>query len=513
MFVNNEGLFANRNKNVRPVFVHAHPTRSALNRVVASEPFLLIVRTPDGPVRELFVHLFFHRIAVFIELNVFVNWTYEHQPLHSSMETIGAAVAVGTALLLLMLEKRQGGTNFNITIAAALLVMGLFDALHAVVQPGTTFVWLHSLSTAAGGLLFAMVWLVSVFRFQISFAWGCFVVAVLTGAGSLLFPVSLPEMTAGGGFTTTAHVLNMGGGLLFLLASLRLGLSYRKTGHGDDALFAVHCFLFGLAALTFGLSELWDFTWWGWHILRLLAYGAALIFAFDSLLEDQEMLQARRDELEQMVEKRTEDLQQALQEKRTLLQEVHHRVKNNMQVIASMLNLQASNRDDERLVDDHNDSLQRIRSMALVHELLYQSDSVAELNFTDYVRRLTDNLFCGLDGEPDIQITADDVQLDTDTAVRCGLILNELLTNCLKHAFEQPGEGTIEIAFQSEGQTYRMIVRDNGRGMDEQSADGLSTQSDSIGLGLVKTLAETDLQGEFDIDGSNGTTVTVEFPK
>jgi diguanylate cyclase (GGDEF)-like protein len=141
---------------------------------------------------------------------------------------------------------------------------------------------LHSLATFLGGFVFAFLSLPqsqsSVIRQTVS-------LTLLTcgiGFFSLIYPDLAPTMVTEQGFTITANVLNLLGGVFLLIAAVRLVIEYKKTNSTDDLLFCVHCFLFGLAALMFQSSMLWDASWWGWHYLRLLAYVAALVFVFFS---------------------------------------------------------------------------------------------------------------------------------------------------------------------------------------------------------------------------------------
>lgn len=338
----------------------------------------------------ILVSLGIHLFSLYLGQSFIANIQWIHYPLHSSMEMAGAIIAFTVAYLLINLDKRNAGTSFNMRIAAALIGMGLLDGFHAVVMAGEQFVWLHSLATFVGGLLFVLIWLPNRYFRGLNRLWPTIVGFLVTGicVSSMLFPDLIPPMISGAEFTSESTVLNVGGGVMFLVASLKLILSYQSEGRTDDLLFAVHCLLFGAAGLLFEQSRIWNVTWWGWHSLRLMAYGAALIFAVDTTLRDQRELRDRHDTLEQRVQQRTEQLERALEEKELFLEETHHRVKNNMQIISSMLSLQQSQVDDEEIRNKFQESLNRINSMAIVHELLYQSDDLAHLNFEDYTQEL-----------------------------------------------------------------------------------------------------------------------------
>jgi two-component sensor histidine kinase len=204
-----------------------------------------------------------------------------------------------------------------------------------------------------------------------------------------------------------------------------------------------------------------------------------------------------------------ERLEASLSEKEALLKEVHHRVKNNLQLISSLLNLQASRITDPVTSALFADSRNRVRSMALVHENLYRAGNFAEIEMQAHVLSLCTHLRRAY-GRAGVEITAasDDVTLDMDRAVSCGLIINELVSNAFKHAFPGDRSGSIEVRFnRSDDGTCILIVGDNGVGMPEQF-DFIETRS--LGLQLVRDLVE-QLHGNFSIDRNGGTICTLTF--
>lgn len=224
----------------------------------------------------------------------FKDWVWPREPFHSTVETAGAIIALGVAWMLLSLEKLRFGTSYNIWIASALIGMGILDGLHAMVNADQVFVWLHSVATMVGGVLFAMVWLPDGYQQRARwFPWTvmCFVLSL--GIASILFPEHLPLMMDDGGFKPTAMFLNVGGGVLLFATSVRLVLTFRRTGNSDDLLFCLHCTLFGAAAIMFEQSKIWDLPWWGWHFLRLMAYGVALWFVVKTDVRTAKMLRLR----------------------------------------------------------------------------------------------------------------------------------------------------------------------------------------------------------------------------
>ncbi len=179
----------------------------------------------------------------------------------------------------------------------------------------------------------------------------------------------------------------------------------------------------------------------------------------------QEELQRAHEQLEHRVEQRTVELSRAnsllthsLKEKDVLLKEIHHRVKNNLQVISSLLNLQANLIEDPDALLIFLESRNRVRSMALVHEKLYQSGDLARIDFADYIRSLTGGLlssFAGRSSSVRVAVEIEDVMLGVDTAVPCGLIVNELVSNCFKYAFPAGARGEISVAMHRDGSVFR----------------------------------------------------------
>ncbi len=226
------------------------------------------------------VSLAIHILSFVIGKVVLVGWRFTHEPLHSSVEMSGSVIALLVAYFLVNAERLNRGTSFNMQIAAALIAMGLFDGFHATVHTGNLFVWLHSVASFTGGLLFAFIWLPKYWIFIQSFSLLLVVFLITLGIGiySFMFPDSLPMMVYDGRFSSIARWLNMSGGILLIFSASRLICEYFSSRNTDDLLFCLHCILFGAAAIMFQYSSLWDAPWWGWHILRLLAYFVAVLF-------------------------------------------------------------------------------------------------------------------------------------------------------------------------------------------------------------------------------------------
>lgn len=233
--------------------------------------------------------------------------------------------------------------------------------------------------------------------------------------------------------------------------------------------------------------------------------ASVLLEAERSLRESYEKnltIEKHRIELEREIEQRIQAEERALasvREKEVLLREVYHRVKNNLAVVSSLFYLQSSTTKDERTIRILQDSQDRVRSMALVHESLYRSDNLAAVDFGEYALELARSLLASHQ-MPDraIRIVSDldPVSLSIEQAVPCGLILNELFTNALKHAFPQSTTGEIVLSWKRgpDGESILRVI-DNGVGLPEES---ILQATQSLGLRLIHSLArQIDAQFTF----------------
>jgi len=208
--------------------------------------------------------------------------------------------------------------------------------------------------------------------------------------------------------------------------------------------------------------------------------------------------------------KRSEEtLRTSLREKEILLKEVHHRVKNNMQVISSLLSLQSTHVKDSHDAELFHESQLRVKSMAIVHERLYQSGDLSSIDFGEYVETIATDLKKSY-RRPGVQIrtSIESLRFGVDTAIPCGLLINELVTNAIKHAFPHGRTGTIVIAATRNSSTVTLIVSDDGVGIP----GGLDFDSEStLGVTLIQALTN-QLGGTISVDGNSGTRFTIEFP-
>lgn len=221
---------------------------------------------------------------------------------------------------------------------------------------------------------------------------------------------------------------------------------------------------------------------------------------------DKLFLQQKNQEqkLKQEVENKTKDLSLALGEKETLLKELHHRVKNNMQMVVSLLRLQSHDIDDERLKGIFKNAQNRISAMGHLHELLYKQDSFTHINSLEYFSLLINEIEFSASDDIDIRY---DIKCDLqmEDAIYCGLILNELVTNAYKYAFEKSGEINIKLIYEND--KYILTIHDNGKGFNP------SNSKDTLGLNLIEALVKKQLKGSIEMINNNGTQANITWSK
>lgn len=206
-----------------------------------------------------------------------------------------------------------------------------------------------------------------------------------------------------------------------------------------------------------------------------------------------------------------QQLQNALEEKEVMLREIHHRVKNNLSLIISLLTLQSQYASAKSTEEVFEDLQTRIRSMALSHELLYRSQNLREINVAEYIGNLVDHLVVSsrvVRSQISLKKKIEDVCFGLSTAIPLGFLLTELITNCLKHAFPDGSAGSIEVSLRNVGdREFELIVADDGIGMP----DGIDVENPfSLGIDLVHSFA-SQLKGEIEIGRRNGTEVKIRF--
>jgi two-component sensor histidine kinase len=247
------------------------------------------------------------------------------------------------------------------------------------------------------------------------------------------------------------------------------------------------------------------------------------LFIFSTFRISLKLNKKREDKLKIKIEEKTVELQQSLtelansneivlvslKEKEILLKEIHHRVKNNLQLVMSLLNIQARDKETISIEDFLEKGHSRIASMVLIHENLYQKENVGKVDFQEYIHSLSENVkatFGEINNTIHIEINAIGIYFDIETAVPLGIIINELITNAMKHAFPNNKNGTIAISITNlDNAAYEVIIEDNGIGTTPQ----LKTKK-SLGLELVSLLV-LQLKGTFIHEKNKGTRYRITF--
>lgn len=204
-------------------------------------------------------------------------------------------------------------------------------------------------------------------------------------------------------------------------------------------------------------------------------------------------------------------IEASLKEKDVLIKEIHHRVKNNLQIIISLLNLQSGYIKDEFTLKAVKDGQNRVRSMALVHEKFYQAEELSEINFNEYLEKLCQYLFQSYGDKSDrieLTVTGDQILLDMDTAMPCGLLVNEIVSNAYKYAFPGNIKGFINLSLSKESGAVILKLHDNGIGLPP---DFNLQSAESLGMQLIQALTN-QLDGELVFSKENGTTFEIKFP-
>jgi two-component sensor histidine kinase/CHASE1-domain containing sensor protein len=266
----------------------------------------------------------------------------------------------------------------------------------------------------------------------------------------------------------------------------------------------------------------------GWQAWLVLAAGVLFVAWLEAFLL---LMAGRTSKIEQMVAQRTRelevsnreveerraelarsntDLSAALNAQEILLRELHHRVKNNLQVIASLFSLQARYLPDPRYREIFEESRNRVFSIALAHEKLYRSKDLGRIDFSEYARNLVSHLHSMLGPNSAINVVTDihEVTLPVETAIPCGLVINELVTNAFKHAFPAGRQGAIRVVLREVGPARWLVaVEDDGIGLPAQISLG---KTDSLGLDLVSILA-TQIGAEVEVNRERGTSFKLTF--
>ena len=311
--------------------------------------------------------------------------------------------------------------------------------------------------------------------------------------------------------------------LLFLVL-IYIGIYTYRQGNKEAIYYLIGWIvlfvsMFALVLRQGGLSDIYDkvpYLGYLGVVIEAMLFSMALSARINTIKKERELAlndlirsQAqKKKDLEEYAKAKNIELQKALDEKALLLKELHHRVKNNLQIIISLLRLQSDKYEDSRLKNILFESENRIRAISRVHEMLYQEDKEMKIDMEKYLNDLASEIFAGF---PEISKNVKfsmvcDAYIDINRAIYCGLIVNELITNSLKYAFDAKG-GKIKLSLLKKRDRYVLTYFDNGKGFD-----GQELSKKSLGTKMIQTLAKHQLKGSVEIDGNAGTFVVISFP-
>lgn len=208
-----------------------------------------------------------------------------------------------------------------------------------------------------------------------------------------------------------------------------------------------------------------------------------------------------------------QELQKSLEEKNILLKEIHHRVKNNMEIISSLLNMQKRRTDDKDMIYVLQQSRSRIHTMALVHEFLYLGENLAYINLPNYIKKLVDDikeLYISQNTKLEVDLHIDKLVFSTNRCIQIGMVLHELCVNALKYAFKEERDNLLCIHIKTIDDNIYVRIRDNGDGLED--IDCLY-KSDSIGMQLIHSIVEDQLDGTIEFKNNSGLECNITFPK
>lgn len=495
-----------------------------------------------GKIRLKFV---FTGIVVTIVAILYLFSRYHYLLFHSIAEIFSIVIA-GGVFMIAWNSRRQIEEPFLVYIGIAYLFIGILDLFHTLSYKGMAIftdydfyanqLWIGARYMESLSLLFFLLVLGTKkqFAFRSVFAIYLLITGLLLGSVFhwKVFPICFID---GQGLTPFKVISEY---IISIILLLSLAVLHQKRRHFDRYIHrlltgSIVLTILGELAFTFYISN-YGFSNLVGHFLKIgsfyliykavietgLAKPYSLIFKelkeSESNLKDtiQKQEETQRKLLHEIeVRQRTEnELNASLKEKERLLSEIHHRVKNSLSIVSSLLSLQSMKADDPQTRKILDDSQTRVQSVALVHKFLYQSESFRDINVKNYLENLVSAISRTYHSAAEavtIDMEIEELQLDAKISSTLGLIVNELVTNAMKYAFPENQKGVIAVTlYQMESGEMELTIKDNGVGIP----DGLDwNRTDSLGLSLVKSLAEDQLEGSFSVEKNQGTAFTVQF--
>jgi two-component sensor histidine kinase len=471
--------------------------------------------------------LFSFAVFAVVSCGLYASSLYSYLLFHSLVELFCMFVML-SAFLLSWNSRKLLDNHYFLFLALSFIPSGALELLHTFSYKGLGIfpgqgANLPTQSWIAFRYVFSLSFLAAPFfvtrRLNVNLTLGAFAAVtplLIAAVFSGLFPDCFIEGSGLTPFKIYSEYVIIG------LLMTAMALLYRKRDSFDSRvfrglMFSIVSAIAADAAFTRYISVYGQANLVG-HLLLFLSafliYRAVVVTGIKQpavlLFRDLELSQRALQESEELLQTALAQRTGELREKEVLLKEIHHRVKNNLQVISSLVSLQADGSQDETVRDGLLDVIYRVRSMALVHEKLYRSDDLARVDFAGYAESLLSYLWQAhgvAAANIRLNLELDPLQLPVDTAVPCGLILNELAGNALKHAFRQRDGGEVTVSLYAKEREVRLGVRDDGVGMPP---DLDWRQSTSLGLRLVQMLAG-QLKAEVTVTRSSGTGFEITF--
>lgn len=461
---------------------------------------------------------------------------YSYLLFHTLAEMFSFVIAV-SVFFFAWHTHRYSENNLVLTLGVSYLFVGLLDLLHLLAYEGMgVFIgynanlpiqaWISARYVECCSLFLAVLFHRN--RIRLTYILHIYFVVVILIIGSIFYWQIFPDcLLDGSGLTPFKK--NSEYFLLLLTCATMVLLVYSRQTVSRKVFYLFLAslsttVLSGFASTfdtgTYSISNLVS------HLLKMVSIylvfrvvleeGLKKTFSqiFEELKNNRDALDTANARLASEVASRIQiekSNSQSLKEKETLLEEIHHRVKNNIQALAGMLKLQSNKSDDVRLKTVLKESQSRVHTMAIVHEKLYSAGNNGDVGIASYFTSIVEPLIQMYLEQPSkvtFNIQAADISIGINKASPLGLVVNELVTNALKHAFPGGRTGFISIQLVRQDEHFELIVQDNGIGM---RAGFDWTESDSLGLRLVRTLVENQLDGSISLNTESGTRFTVQF--
>lgn len=439
------------------------------------------------------------------------DWRFVNEPLHSTLETFGAFIAITMSVILLERNKKEYKDKLFF-LAMGFLSMALLDGFHAISPQGNGFVFLHGMSSLSGSFCFALIFLkVQTFNDFLTqkkwIPWIVVIGSISLAIWTFFFEETLPVMLHKGQFTSFAVVINFLAGMFFIAAAGRLLLDFCQSHMVDIYFFASIAFFFGLAELPFSYSVIWSFNWWWWHVLRLIASLLGLVILHNERRRIISDLEITLEKLRNL----SSHLQYAIEEERTwIAREIHDELGQLLTALQNDLSyLTLKLPADKKQLIKKTETMYEYIDMCIQTVQKISSDLrpslLDKLGVIPAMKRHAKEFQARTEIKCVVTFNTEDLILDKDCSTMIFRIFQEALTNIARHA-----NATIaKVNLTKETNKLILSVKDNGQGI---TADKVSSTKSFGIIGMRERVRF--MGGELDIDGVKGTSliVTIPFP-